>query len=50
MLGACWIGKATDTHSEYYCFFAATVITRTRLSITFVRTLPALSNGKSDGT
>jgi len=34
---ACWITKATDIHSEYVIliafFFAATVVTRTRLSI-----------------
>ena len=34
---ACWIPKATDTHSEYvilYCFTTATVVARTRLNAT----------------
>jgi hypothetical protein len=34
---ACWITKATDTHSEYAihtAFFTATMVTRRRLSIT----------------
>jgi hypothetical protein len=46
---ACWITKATDTHSEYvigptYCFSTATMVSRTRLNVTFirVRTLPVL--------
>jgi hypothetical protein len=36
---ACWITKATDTHSEYvilYYFYAETMVTRTRLSVTFI--------------
>ena len=34
---ACWIMKATNTHSEYvmlFCFSAATMVARTRLFIT----------------
>jgi hypothetical protein len=34
---ACWITKATDTHSEYVIcivFFTATMVTRTRISRT----------------
>ena len=33
---ACWITKATDIHSEYVilCFSTATMVTRTRLSVT----------------
>jgi len=37
MRSACWITKATDTHSEYvitYCFFTATMVTRRRLIVT----------------
>jgi len=33
---ACWITKATDTHS------AATIVTRTRFNVTFIRPLPVL--------
>jgi len=36
---ACWITKATDTHSEFvilYYFYAAKMVTRTRLSVTFI--------------
>ena len=42
---ACWITKATNSHSEYVilnCFSAATVVTRTRLSVNVIRTLPVL--------
>jgi hypothetical protein len=42
---ACWITTATDTDSEYVilnCFSTATVVTRTRLNVTFIRTLPLL--------
>jgi hypothetical protein len=42
---ACWITKATDTHSAYvifYRFSTATVVTRTHLSVTFIRILPLL--------
>jgi len=43
---ACWIPKATDTHSELcntYCFSTATVIARTRLNVTlYVLYLPCL--------
>jgi hypothetical protein len=38
MRNVCWVTKATDTHSEYilriYSFYAATMVTRTRLNIT----------------
>jgi hypothetical protein len=37
---ACWMTKAANTHSEYVILFpSATVVTRTRLNITFIRTL-----------
>ena len=40
---ACWTTKATDTGSEYvsniYCFSMATVVKRTLLNVTFIRTL-----------
>jgi hypothetical protein len=43
---ACWITKATDRHSEHvtaaYCYSTATDIRRTRLKVTFIRTLPVL--------
>jgi hypothetical protein len=34
---ACWITKATNTHSEYViptAFFTATMVARTRLNVT----------------
>jgi hypothetical protein len=33
---ACWLPKAANTHSicNTYCFFTATIVTRTRLNIT----------------
>jgi hypothetical protein len=45
---ACWITKATDTHTHThthtqnmkystYCFSMATMVTRTRLNVTFIR-------------
>ena len=40
---ACWITKVTDTHSEYvktYCLSTATMVTRTRLYVMFIRILP----------
>jgi hypothetical protein len=42
---ACWITKATDTHSEYgntSCFSTAKMVTRTHLNIMFIRTLSVL--------
>jgi len=39
----CWIAKDTDTNSEYVTLIAfsnATMVTRTRLSITFIYTFP----------
>ena len=41
---ACWITKATETLriSNTHCFSTATMVTRTRLNITFIRTLPVL--------
>ena len=39
---ACWKTKATDTHSEhviFYYFYAATMVTRTRLSLTSINSL-----------
>ena len=39
---ACRITKAKDIHSRVYnfCFSRATVVTRTSLNVTFIRTLP----------
>ena len=40
---ACWITKATNTHSEYViliAFSTVKTVTRTRLSVTFIRALP----------
>jgi len=31
---ACWMTKATDTHSEYVILFAFPLVTRTRLAVT----------------
>ena len=42
---ACWIPKATNTHSEYVILTAfplPTVVTRKRLNVTFVLNLPVL--------
>jgi len=43
---ACWIPKTTNTHavSKYntYCFSTAKMFARTRLIVTFIRTLPVL--------
>jgi len=42
---ACWITVATETHSEYVIlipFVTVAMVTRTRLNITFIRTLPVL--------
>jgi hypothetical protein len=42
----CWITKSTGTHSEYgiaaYCYFTATAVTRTRINVIFIGTLPVL--------
>jgi hypothetical protein len=41
MGNACWTTKTTDTHSEYvkkFCFSTATMVTRTRLYVTLMRT------------
>jgi hypothetical protein len=46
----CWITKATDTQSKYlilYCFSTATMVTRMRRSVTFIRTLPVLFTVKA---
>jgi hypothetical protein len=42
---ACRITKATHTHSRYvkHCFSTATMVTRTRLNVTFIPTLLCLS-------
>ena len=43
MRTACWMTKATDTHSEYvktFCFSTATMVTRMRLYVTLMRTFP----------
>jgi hypothetical protein len=50
---ASWITKATDTlrictrTRNTYCFSTAAEVTRTRLNITFIRTLPALFHGRT---
>jgi hypothetical protein len=41
----CWMTKATDTHTEYLIFIAfstATILTRTRINVMFIRTLHVL--------
>jgi len=48
---ACWIPKATNTHTHthtlricnIYCLFTSTVVARTRLCVTFIRTVHCLS-------
>jgi len=42
---ACLVTKATDTFWKYNrnCCYTATMVMRTRLSVTFIRTLPLLS-------
>ena len=52
---ACWLPKATDTHSEYvitYCFPTAKMVAREHLNIAlYVRCLSILSPGQCrDGT
>jgi len=42
---ACWIAKVADIHSEYVIllvFCVTTIVTRTRPSVSFIRTLPVL--------
>ena len=42
---ACWITKATNTHTQvnsYSLLFHETVVAGTRLSVTFICTLPVL--------
>jgi len=42
---ACWIPEATNTHAHYvilFCFSSATMVARTRLNDTFIRTLAVL--------
>ena len=42
---ACWIPKATNTHSEYvvpYCFSSSVMVTQTRPTVAFVHTLRVL--------
>jgi hypothetical protein len=43
---ACWINMSKDTHTlklcNNYCFSTATMVTRTRLNITFIPIFPAL--------
>jgi hypothetical protein len=42
---ACCVTEFTHTHRmcNAYCFSTATTVTRTRFSVTFIRTLPVLS-------
>ena len=45
MRNECWITKATDTHADYVtlnAFPKPTMVTKTRLLVTFIRTLTAL--------
>jgi hypothetical protein len=44
MLFACWITKSTGTHRirNSYCFYTTTVVTRTRLNVSFKGTLPVV--------
>jgi hypothetical protein len=44
MLIACWVAKATDTHSEYVILIAssAAIVPPRRLSVTFIRALLVL--------
>ena len=46
---ACWIIKATDTHSEYV-MYSATVVTWACLSVTFICTSPVVLNVRVDLT
>jgi hypothetical protein len=41
---ACWVTEATYTHLEYLMlgFSTATMVTRTRINIMFIRTLPVV--------
>ena len=43
---ACWIAKAISTHPEYVIKYlllcVVTMVSRTRLNVTFTRTLPTL--------
>jgi len=45
---SCWITKATHTHThththtQHVIFISFPVVTRTRLDVTFIRTLPVL--------
>jgi hypothetical protein len=41
---ACWIPKATDTHTQNhtYCHSTATMVMHSRLNVSFVRTWPVL--------
>jgi hypothetical protein len=43
---ACWITKATDTHSEFVTImtFTATMVTRTRFNVMFIHTFYVLLN------
>ena len=50
---ACWISKATDIFriGKVYCFPTTTLVTRTHLSVTFIRILPVfVINRYSFGT
>ena len=45
MCFGCWITKATNTHSEYAilaAFQQQKLVLRTRLNITFIRSMPVL--------
>ena len=44
---ACWIPKATNTHSQYVLlitFSTATIVARSRLIVAYVRTVPVSFN------
>ena len=40
----CLAYQITEARLKYYCFSTATVGTRVRLNVTFIRTLPVLRN------
>jgi hypothetical protein len=48
---ACWITKATDTHriTNTSCFSTPSMVTWTRLNVTFIRKLRVFFNVKPDG-
>jgi len=39
---ACWVTKDTDKQCDYCCASMAKIVTRRRLIVTFIHTLPVL--------